>query len=413
MPFISYAQNFEDIILWRALGHIQNGFYVDVGANDPEVDSVTKAFYDRGWCGINVEPVPKWFDKLKANRNRDINLNVAAGNVDGSLALFEIPNTGLSTLSREIAQRHKHESGYEFIERLVPVTRLTDIIAAHHSGPIHFLKIDVEGAEREVLQGLDLNKLRPWIILVEATLPNLPTGNHDAWEPILLGGRYEFAYFDGLNRFYLAKEHEELADHFKVPPNFFDDFALSSTCFLARNVVQEAESRERQAICTAQQSEKRAREFEVQSKEAGDRAKEIEARLREVYLSRSWRVTAPLRRLMSRIRAIKRRVPRSKQRAAQMLLVPIARRLVMFAAGKPSVWRYGVLSCKSLGIYHRARSIYSQISKTQSGIAIRVASPTSQNPSADGQTQVLLSPAERRVYDELRSAIKNMGRGAR
>ena len=32
MSFISYAQNFEDVMLWRALKHISEGFYIDIGA---------------------------------------------------------------------------------------------------------------------------------------------------------------------------------------------------------------------------------------------------------------------------------------------------------------------------------------------------------------------------------------------
>ena len=59
MTFISYAQNLEDVLLWRALGHIKNGFYIDVGANHPEWDSVTKHFYDLGWRGVNIEPMPR------------------------------------------------------------------------------------------------------------------------------------------------------------------------------------------------------------------------------------------------------------------------------------------------------------------------------------------------------------------
>ena len=59
MTFISYAQNFEDVILWRAFKNLQNGFYVDVGANDPINDSVTQAFYEKGWRGINIEPIDR------------------------------------------------------------------------------------------------------------------------------------------------------------------------------------------------------------------------------------------------------------------------------------------------------------------------------------------------------------------
>ena len=65
MSIVSYAQNFEDVMLHRALKNIDQGFYIDVGANDPEIDSVTKAFYDMGWRGINIEPVAEWFEKLQ------------------------------------------------------------------------------------------------------------------------------------------------------------------------------------------------------------------------------------------------------------------------------------------------------------------------------------------------------------
>ncbi len=58
MTFISYAQNFEDVMLWRALKHVENGFYVDVGAQDPVVDSVSLAFYEHGWRGVHIEPTP-------------------------------------------------------------------------------------------------------------------------------------------------------------------------------------------------------------------------------------------------------------------------------------------------------------------------------------------------------------------
>lgn len=71
MTFISYAQNFEDVRLWRALKQFEHGFYIDVGANDPSHDSVTKTFYDHGWEGINVEPMQNYYDSLCQQRPRD------------------------------------------------------------------------------------------------------------------------------------------------------------------------------------------------------------------------------------------------------------------------------------------------------------------------------------------------------
>ena len=56
---VSYAQNHEDVLLRRVFPDEPNGFYIDVGANDPVRDSVTKHFYDRGWHGINIEPAER------------------------------------------------------------------------------------------------------------------------------------------------------------------------------------------------------------------------------------------------------------------------------------------------------------------------------------------------------------------
>jgi hypothetical protein len=80
---ISYAQNREDVLLWRALHDVENGFYIDVGAQDPTHHSVTRAFYDRGWCGVNIEPAAGCFQKLCAERPRDLTLQVALGNREG------------------------------------------------------------------------------------------------------------------------------------------------------------------------------------------------------------------------------------------------------------------------------------------------------------------------------------------
>lgn len=233
MSFISYAQNYEDVMLWRALKHIECGFYIDVGANDPEIDSVTKAFYDKGWRGINIEPVSQWFEKLCKVRVRDINLQLALGDTQGELALYEIPDTGLSTASTAFVAKHKSDRGYESRCIDVKLETLTNICESYHIAPIHFLKIDVEGMEKKVIEGTDFSKIRPWIILVESTLPNSQEESYIDWEPILINSDYQYVYFDGLNRFYIASEHSELSEFFRVPPNIFDEFVLKQNIELA------------------------------------------------------------------------------------------------------------------------------------------------------------------------------------
>jgi FkbM family methyltransferase len=237
MTFISHSQNFEDVILWRALKHVKTGFYIDVGANDPDQFSITKSFYQLGWRGINIEPVPQWFEKLEKERPRDINLQVAAGNKKCELTLFEIPDTGLSTFLKEMAEKHEKEMGFEKIAREVSVLPLTDICLEYHTAPIHFLNIDVEGTEKQVLEGLDLSRIRPWIILLESTIPRTAIEDYESWEPILLKAGYHFVYFDGLNRFYTADEHKELTESFHAPPNCFDDFVLSESPPFSNHLV--------------------------------------------------------------------------------------------------------------------------------------------------------------------------------
>jgi FkbM family methyltransferase len=224
-------------MLHRALRTVQRGFYVDVGANDPVCHSVTKAFYERGWRGINIEPAPSWFEKIAADRAEDINLQIAISATDGGEAdFYEVADTGLSTLHEPIALRHANEHGYRIEKRAVGTATLTSVLDRHASGEIHFLNIDAEGAERAALQGLDLARYRPWIVLIEATLPNTQTQAHDAWEPLLTARGYHFVYFDGLNRFYVADEHATLDDSFHAPVNVFDDFITASVVELDRQL---------------------------------------------------------------------------------------------------------------------------------------------------------------------------------
>jgi FkbM family methyltransferase len=229
MGIISYSQNFEDAMLWRALSTIEEGFYIDVGAWDPDEDSVTRAFYDHGWQGVNVEPVATYFERLSARRPRDVNLKVALGRSPGVSPFFEIAGTGLSTLDAKTAARHR-AAGRTVVEVIVEVTTLADVCRRHAPADTHFLKIDVEQAERAVLAGADFATFRPWIVLVEATEPNSEIPSHADWESILLQADYGFVWFDGVNRFYVAAEHHDrFAPHFRTPVNAFDDIRLAKT----------------------------------------------------------------------------------------------------------------------------------------------------------------------------------------
>jgi FkbM family methyltransferase len=235
--FVSYAQNFEDVMLWRALQDVENGFYVDVGAADPDEDTVTRAFYDRGWSGINIEPLDDYFDKLQSRRPRDTNLKVAAGRESGVRTLYAFAGTGLSTLDPKISSGHQTEGRNAQLVS-VPILTLTEILSERVPPVVHFLKIDVEGAEAEVLEGLDLTRFRPWILVVEATEPNSTVTNTAGWEHLILQHQYDLAYFDGLNCYYTAHEKAELKDRLKSPPNVFDCFVRWTEASKDQKIVE-------------------------------------------------------------------------------------------------------------------------------------------------------------------------------
>jgi FkbM family methyltransferase len=223
MTMISYAQNHEDVLLDRAFPRGKPGFYIDVGANDPVTDSVTKHFYDLGWHGINVEPARQPFEALAAARSRDINVNIGLSNTEGELEFFEFPIAAASTFDAEQARRNE-DTGVPAERRTVPTWTLAQLCERYVTGPIDFLSVDVESHEREVLEGGDWTRFRPRIVLVESTQPNTTIPSHERWEGILLAARYRFAFFDGLNRYYVAEEEADLAPALGVPANVTDDY---------------------------------------------------------------------------------------------------------------------------------------------------------------------------------------------
>ena len=97
--FVTFSEYLEDYILFSIFYDVKNGFYIDIGANDPNLCSVTKAFYLRGWHGINIEPLPDKYKSLQLNRKKDINLNICIGKIEGNGTFYL--QRGLSTLIKK------------------------------------------------------------------------------------------------------------------------------------------------------------------------------------------------------------------------------------------------------------------------------------------------------------------------
>jgi len=291
---VSYAQNGEDVVLRRALAGVSQGRYIEVGANHPTNMSVTRSFYDAGWNGITVEPVAEYARLHRAERPRDTFVEAAISSTATEVVLHEFPSTGLSTLVDEVSERHAG-AGFERTDHTVPARRLDDLLdeAGWVGIDIHFMVVDVEGAEADVLQSIDLTVWRPWIIVIESTAPLTTTTTHDVWEPGVLAAGYEFCLFDGISRFYVATERAAaIGAALTYPACALDDYAPA----LEVSITAERDEALRDLVrwrtaALGEWSKEAARVSGPERAELVALRTEVTAMRRTV----SWRLTRPLR----------------------------------------------------------------------------------------------------------------------
>ncbi len=211
---ISYAQNLEDYHLWQAFAGEPAGFYIDIGGGHPVADNVSFAFYEAGWRGIVVEPQTALADLYPKVRPRDIAVAALVGRGAGEadFHLVERLHGFSTTIEKHAAGAQAFGAGYNTTR--LPMQTLAGLCELHAGGDIAFLKIDVEGAEADVLAGGDWRRFRPKVVLAEAVAPGSGEPNWAEWEPFLIGQGYRFVLFDGLNRFYVAEEQPALLARF-------------------------------------------------------------------------------------------------------------------------------------------------------------------------------------------------------
>jgi len=157
-------------------------YYVEIGANDGVAQSNTLAlelFY--GWKGLLIEPSSSTFERLKKNRSQRRNFLLKSACVSS-----DFPNTTVDLvysnlmsialgLDSDVLDPQAHaDSGAKFLSprdsihiESVPATTMTCALElAGAPDRIGLLSLDVEGAELEVLKGIDFEKYRfDWMVI--------------------------------------------------------------------------------------------------------------------------------------------------------------------------------------------------------------------------------------------------------
>ncbi len=154
------AQN-ENGLVWDFFKQSPQGVFVEVGANHPTRENQTWFLEQRGWSGVLVEPNPELFKLLCEQRPRSRAFQAAAGAQTGEVDLL----LGVSHLHSTIAQVLDDPLSGKKVR--VPLRTLDSIMVEAGLAKIDFLSVDVEGMELQVLQGLDLQKYAPQLILIE------------------------------------------------------------------------------------------------------------------------------------------------------------------------------------------------------------------------------------------------------
>ena len=161
----SFSQGAMDLILDQIFKNKKKGFYIDVGCQHPIKNNNTYLLHKKGWSGVNIDLDEANIALFNYFRPKDHNINVAISNKIEDLDLYYYhQKSPINTLDEKISSKQNAK-----IEKKIKVTTntLTNVLNKISISNIDLLSIDVEGFELKVLQGLDLEKYNPNIIVLE------------------------------------------------------------------------------------------------------------------------------------------------------------------------------------------------------------------------------------------------------
>lgn len=192
---VCFSQEGEDLILDTFFWDIKNGFFIDIGSYHPTRYSNTYFFYLKGWKGINIDANPGSMEAFKHMRPNDINIEQAIGTESKSLTYYMFNEAGLNGFSKILSEERDEETPYKIINKIdLPLKRLEDILDEYlpNNTTIHFMDIDVEGLDLDVLKSNNWDKYKPLMLLVETSLVSQdPLGITSAIHTFLVSKNYE------------------------------------------------------------------------------------------------------------------------------------------------------------------------------------------------------------------------------
>lgn len=172
---MTYSDTGEDDYILRQFPEGYIGTAVDVGAGDGKTISNTLLLEEKGWNVLCIEPNPDFEQELKALR-KNVVMSACLAQA-GEEDFYSYHNPGglhrevvatVGPLSERFREMFCGDASREPTIRKAKVSTLNELLAGwEHRDPIDFISIDVDGREHEVLAGLDFNRWRPRMVLIE------------------------------------------------------------------------------------------------------------------------------------------------------------------------------------------------------------------------------------------------------
>lgn len=199
----TYAQFGEDRQILHHLWECPSKFYVDIGCNHPDQLSNTYLLYQLGWHGLCVDANQSLLDKFKKLRPNDRVECACVGGEPGRATFVIAKNPAFSHVAGE--ELVHPAAGNEARRVLVPVKTLNQLFE-EHSIPRQFglLSIDVEGMDFVALRSFDLQKWRPYAILIEIHDLKLEDCANNEIVSYLRRAGYRLAGYNTFTAFFLA-----------------------------------------------------------------------------------------------------------------------------------------------------------------------------------------------------------------
>lgn len=164
----NYSQTGEQMIIDNYLHHVSEGFYLDIGCNEPVKLSNTFSLYCRGWKGLCVDANENIIKKYKKVRPNDIAYCSAVSDSTEEKTYYEFEGSAVNTLDENVIDEWKKNWKFKSERKITPKT-LNSILEELQltNQHIDLMSVDVEGFDLNVLRSIDLVKYTPTLIVVE------------------------------------------------------------------------------------------------------------------------------------------------------------------------------------------------------------------------------------------------------